>query len=283
MRLKITLMLLAFAQIGSYAQSALDFTDDEKAVYDANKKDVKKRAKLAASDAYAKCCMEFKVLKSMSGKLSKLMLLRESRKEVYDYIYPDKATKRVTAKKQIDSVFQDTINSILIPYNYGIAGENISFALRYNKMLKLDEAQYGYLKNNAVGMARKKAKNPRKNYYNDEINLLRKTLSDKQLNSFLVHKNGMKVTKKVRDTWAKIKLAGLENELDSAKDCAKAYMYYFEQQKINDLFKHYGTSRKAKLADLAKRMPKIIKMADAINKREKQSGKKNAGKNDFVW
>lgn len=65
-----------------------------------------------------------------------------------------------------------------------------------------------------------------------------------------------------------------------------AISYFYERQKIMDLYRYYGTSKKKHLAELNKQMPKIILMLDAIDKKkrlvEKEKEKGTVSK-EFVW
>lgn len=266
----------------------VQMTDEESKVLDRHKDEMSDRVRIASDDAFTAYCINYHVPRFRNRQFYSLVCRREARKAAYDYIYPESAAKRVRAKMAIDSLFEDSLNAILIPYN-NISGENLSYAIRIAKVNDVDSAQYEYLMAKALELARKLKKNPRLNVWNDDINTVRQTLSEKQLRRFLSLKNGMKVTQKMRTAWQKLADAGLTAELDSARDCAQAYMYYFEEQRINDLYRYYGTSKKKYMAELVKKMPRMVKMYDALGKKARVLARKKKATTDktigkeFAW
>ncbi len=118
------------------------------------------------------------------------------------------------------------------------------------------------------------------------MDLLRKTLDKKQLDRFFTIKNGIIVSREARQAWKRICDAGLESEVDSAKEMNLAISYYHERQKIKDIYRYYGTPQKKYLAELSRQMPLIVRMVDALDKkaRMEEDEKKNGtiGK-EYVW
>lgn len=253
-----------------------------------HKKEMKHRVGVATDDAFMAYCIKYHVPRSKNRQFYRLVGRREERKAAYDYIYPKAPAKRVRAKMAVDSLYEDSLNAILIPFNK-ISGENVSYALRIAKVNNVDSTQYEYLLSKALELARKLKKNPRLNVWNEDINTVRQTLTENQLKRFLALKNAGKVTAKMRTAWQKLAEAGLTAELDSARECSQAYMYYFEEQRINDFYKYYGTSKAKYMAELAKHTPKMVKMYDAIGKKariaerkKKAAADKTVGK-EFAW
>lgn len=230
--------------------------------------------------------LKYKIPKTKRNKLAYFINERERRKACYNYIYNDSINKRVRCKLEIDSIYRDSINTILIPvYGNKISGDNISHALRISSLLRLDEAQYQYLMDKAVDMARRIYTNPRINVWNEEINILRNTLSPEQLSKFFFDKNAESVTKEVDEGWQRIVAAGLSEKLDSAKDIRLACLYYHNRQKIKDIYRYYGTSKKKYLAELDLNKPQMVKILDALDKEKEERPKeksKTVGK-EFVW
>ncbi|MBO5233995.1 MAG: hypothetical protein J6B33_06780 [Prevotella sp.] len=212
---------------------------------------------------------------------------RDMRKCCYNYIYADSLVKRVRCKLEIDSIYRDSINTILIPIRGSkVSGENISYALFCRKSLKLDSVQYDYIMDKALDMARRIYKNRTLNVWNEEMDLLRKTLSKKQLDAFFINKHSPAVTMEADNVWKRLMEAGLTEGIDSVKEMNLAVNYYFERRKIKDLYRYYGTSQKKYLAELSRQMPVIVKMVDALDKnaRISESERRNGtiGKG-FVW
>lgn len=222
------------------------------------------------------------------NQLTALIKKREMRKLCYNTIYADSLLKRVMCKMEIDSLYRDTINTILIPLpNSRISGENISLALQNSKSLRLDDAQYDNMMEQAVGMARQIRKNRTLNVWNWEMEVLRKTLTPDQLTYFFVIKNLDKVSAEIDNGWKKLADAGLTEQLDSIKEFPLAFRYYQEYYKIKDLYRYYGTSQKKHIAELEKRKPAMVQLLATLDKntREQEKNKhktKTIGK-EFVW
>ena len=222
------------------------------------------------------------------NQLTALIKNREMRKLCYNTIYADSLLKRVMCKMEIDSLYRDSINTILIPLpNSRISGENISLALQNSKSLRLDDAQYDNMMEQAVGMARQIRKNRTLNVWNWEMEVLRKTLTPDQLTYFFVIKNLDKVSAEIDNGWKKLADAGLTEQLDSIKEFPLAFRYYQEYYKIKDLYRYYGTSQKKHIAELEKRKPAMVQLLVTLDKntREQENNKhktKTIGK-EFVW
>lgn len=225
------------------------------------------------------------------NKMNQLMEFfknRERRKLCYNTIYENSLLKRVMCKMEIDSLYRDSINTILIPLpNSRISGENISFALQNSKSLWLDGAQYESLMDQAVDMARQIRKDRTLNVWNREMEVLRKTLTVDQLNYFFVIKNLDKVSAEIDNGWKKLSEAGLTEQLDSIKEFPLAFRYYQEYYKIKDLYRYYGTSQKKHIAELEKHKPAMVQSLATLDKniREQEKNKhktKTIGK-EFVW
>lgn len=277
----LSCVLMTVMAVGAYAQD--DFTDSEREVFNAHKDEITSRSRIAGEDAHAELCMKYNVPKSQSKRLEAVLMTREQRKAVYDYIYPSLPQHRAQAKLSVDSVYQDRVDEILIPYNK-MSGENITFLLRRRKAFKLDDAQYEYLMNNAIAMCRKMRNDRKADVWNEEMEILRNTLGKKMFNSFLVQKNASEVTRRMKGSWKKLQDAGLTEELDSVSDCARMYMFYMEQEKIKTVYKNFSTERKKKLAENDRQMPKVVKMYYALARKERESKKAEENKTKgLVW
>lgn len=211
----------------------------------------------------------------------------EFRKVCQNHLYADSLQKRIESKMATEAIYRDSIYKLLIPVcENGISGENICRALNLAKFLKLDDSQYSYLMDKALDMAHRMEKSRSLNVWNEEINLLRSTLSDLQLSMYFYKKNAQAAKKDVEAGWTRLEKADLTEDLDSVKDKRDALRYYQELRRIKDIYRYYGTSQKKYLAELNKRMPKIVLMLDALDKKARivEEGKKNGtiGK-EFAW
>lgn len=288
-RILLSIMLALMYSMAS-AQTSLRQLDVEPDTLYKHIRDIIKIAYPMEEEYRAEYCMKFKVPKKKINKLSYYIKERERRKACYNYIYKDSIFKRVRCKLEIDSIYRDSINTLLIPvYGNKISGENISHALVISSMLRLDDAQYQYLMDKAVDMARRIYINPRINVWNDEMNILRNVLTPEQLTTYFFDKNAKSVTKEMDEGWQKIVEEGLSAQLDSAKEMHQAFIYYQKRQKIKDIFRYYGTSQKKYLAELDKNRPLLVKMIDAIDQKRRAAEKEKSQKNnktvgkEFVW
>lgn len=245
--------------------------------------DIIPQAKKAGEEAYAELCIKYYVPKSQRQHLTRLLEEREMRKLTYNYIHPNSAYKRVCSRMAVDSVFQDSIDMVLIPYNKNISGENISYVLRTIKAYNLDEAQSKYLKHQALDLAHQLHRNPRANVWKQEMKALRSTMTEKQLECFFALKNGSRIGKKLKEDWIKLTEAGQTSDLDSISDRAKASRYYMSQYKIMDLYKYENSVRKKQLEELSKQMPLWVKKVDALEKRKRIDERKKEVSKDYVW
>lgn len=249
---------------------------------------VLKTAISTAREGIVELKFKYNVPVRLEGKVFYYLKEREQRKQCYNYIYKDSVVKRVRCKLEINSIYRDSINSLLIPISGNeISGENISLVLHHSRALGLDEAQYQYIMNQALEYAREIYNNPRANVWNDEINFLRNALTPKQITNYFFIKNAEKASKDIKDGWDKIVDAGLTQLLDSAEDVKLAYMYYQEYYRIKDVYRYYGTSQKKYLTELNKEMPPMIKLLETIKRGQKAEEKKSINNNNIgkeaIW
>jgi len=159
----------------------------------------------------------------------------------------------------------------------------VSLALSLSSLLRLDDTQREYLMDIALSIARRIHKEPRADFWNEEMDVLRKILSAGQLNTFFMNKNSERITGALDAGWRRIVAARLTSQVDSAKEFPRAYIYYHEQFKIMDIFRNFGTPRKKNLAELQKHKPAMVRIVDELIRREKEQKRGNAVGNEFVW
>jgi hypothetical protein len=226
------------------------------------------------------------VPKISNDSLMAILVNRETRKMCYNYIYLHEIVKRVIAKMELDSIYRDQTNRILIPHNPGIAGENVSYALRIADQCMLSPKQGETIMTGALELARKLYSNPKYNTWDKEMTLLSHTLDKKQINTFFLLKNAVAVDKETNDAWVQLKAVGLTADMDSAKEWRKAYLYLAERHKINDLYRHHVAERRERMSELDSRKPILIRLRDGIEKKRRIEKEKTddgtAGK-AFVW
>ena len=126
----------------------------------------------------------------------------------------------------------------------------------------------------ALDMARRIKKDYRVNIWNEEMDVLSKTLDKKQLNIFFRNKNAAKITDEYFKAWAKLKEANLTEQLDSAKDSNDAINYMFTRQMIKDLYRDRVSVQRRSLAELDKNTPKMIALLNGMEKKARMEEEK---------
>ena len=285
MKYKTILLCIALALLCLSAKAeVLRCTIQEKDVYLANKELVDSMLDFRSREEVAKIYHFFNVPEKDMTRLEFFVRNREFKYICQDILYKDSLDRRVKNKITIERVFQDSINTILIPTcQHHISGENLSYALHCRNMLNLDSAQYAYIMDKALSMARRIRKDYRVNLWNEEMKVLRKTLDKGQLWSFFRRKNAKKIWDEFDKAWDKLKEADLTEQLDSAKDAKEAIKYMHSRQMIKDLYRGYGTPQKKYLAELDKSKPKMMRMLDGIDKKAKVEEKRKTVGKEFVW
>ena len=281
----IPLCLAALAIMPAKAQSIL-IPDAEKKVMQESRERVEEQAKFVSSEKFAEMCQSYRVMKRFSPRIKELLAEREQRKACYNYIYNDSPSKRAKAKAVIDSLYQDSINIRLIPYNKNISGDYVSLALFLDKSLRMDSAQTCAIKQCALDLAHKIKKNPKLDTWPEERKAIVSVLTPKQVEKLLVRKNGKKIANDFRTAWTRLKDAGLAQQLDSVSDGALAVVYFEKTYAIKELYQRDKNARRMAMAQLDKRKPLMIRLLDGLNKKEalekKETIQQKIGK-DFVW
>lgn len=237
-------------------------------------------ARQNGEEAFALMCKKYKFPKKNYMKLKHFYMLRDQEKIMANKLELSCAD-RLHYKAFIDSIYCDSIYKYLIPWNQ-ISGENISLALKYSKRLDFDEAQNDYLMFRAIDMARRLAKNPKLNVWDEEFDVLKKTLTRKQLRNLMILKHRESINAEMEKIWMQLENAGLTNDVDSAKEYYKARMFLVHKCYINDVFRHKSSERRANLEELKKERPLLIKMYEALLLRKKDENV-SEDYHEYVW
>ena len=262
----------------------LNCTVEEKQVYQENKGVIDSIFLQYYPEELLKLCKRYRVPEGGRERLEFYIKNREFKYICQDFLYKDSLEKRAINKMLIERVYLDSINTILIPeYTNHLSGENVSYALHCRRMLGLDSIQYSYLMSKALNMSRRIRKDYRVNLWNEEMEILKKTLDRGQLYSFFRMKNTVKITDEFNKTWTLLKEAGLTEQLDSVKDAKDAIYYISRKLMIKDLYRSFGTSQKKYLAELDKSKPKMIRMLEGLDKKAAIEEKRKTIGREFVW
>lgn len=276
-----------FALLTSVANAIeYDCTPQEMEIFQKDSVRIKYETDFAAEEMIVRWKKRYIIPQEKFGQLEYFVKNCEFRKVCQNHLYADTLQKRVESKMATDEMYRDSIFTLLIPISANkISGDNICLALQLAKFLRLDASQYDYLMDKALDMAHRIAKNRTLNVWNEEMELLRNTLTEGQQTMFFYKKNAQGAKNDVDLGWSKLDKANLTGQLDSVKDKKEATLYYIERRRIKDIYRYYGTSQKKHLAELSKYMPKMVLMLDALDKKNRMTERKNRndiGK-EFTW
>ena len=275
--------MLATACFTHVYSQKLKYTKEEANVIQLYGKEMSHQVNIAFEDALAEMQLRYLYNRNDLEHLRRLFEEREQRKAAHNYLEQNPMV-RVVEKQRIDSLYQDSINALLIPYNSNISGEIISLSLRMSDALRLSKKNHVRLMDKALDFARRLRKNPYVNFKKEEMDVLKKNLSAKQLETVIDEKNGMQAQVKAQRAWNALEEAGVAYELDSLPNVSRARLYYLIEMRYWDMYVEQNEVRDRNLQDLYRSKPKIIKMYEALDekKRIKEKKEKSVGV-EFSW
>ncbi|MDD6014852.1 MAG: hypothetical protein PUC18_00965 [Prevotellaceae bacterium] len=283
MRKLLSMLLLAIVCVSHVYAQKLTCTKEEANVIQLYGKEMSHQVNIASEDALAEMQLKYLYNRNDLEHLRRLFEEREQRKAAHNYLERN-PMERVVEKQRIDSLYQDSINALLIPYNSNISGEIISLSLRMSDALRLSKKEHRRLMEKALDFARRLRKNPYTNFKKEEMDVLKKNLSAKQLETVIDEKNGMQAQVKAQRAWNALEEAGVAYELDSLPNVSRARLYYLIEMRYWDMYVEQNEVRDRNLQDLYRSKPKIIKMYEALDekKRIKEKKEKSVGV-EFSW
>ena len=275
--------MLATACFTHVYSQKLKYTKEETNAIQLYGKEMSHQVDIASEDALAEMQLRYLYNRNDLEHLRRLFEEREQRKAAHNYLEQNPMV-RVVEKQRIDSLYQDSINALLIPYNSNISGEIISLSLRMSDALRLSKKNQARLMDKALDFARRLRKNPYVNFKKEEMDALKKNLSAKQLETVIDEKNGMQAQVKAQRAWNALEEAGVAYELDSLPNVSRARLYYLIEMRYWDMYVEQNEVRDRNLQDLYRSKPKIIKMYEALDekKRIKEKKEKSVGV-EFSW
>lgn len=275
--------MLATACFTHVYSQKLKYTKEETNAIQLYGKEMSHQVDIASEDALAEMQLRYLYNRNDLEHLRRLFEEREQRKAAHNYLERN-PMERVVEKQRIDSLYQDSINALLIPYNSNISGEIISLSLRMSDALRLSKKNQARLMDKALDFARRLRKNPYVNFKKEEMDVLKKNLSAKQLETVIDEKNGMQAQVKAQRAWNALEEAGVAYELDSLPNVSRARLYYLIEMRYWDMYVEQNEVRDRNLQDLYRSKPKVIKMYEALDekKRIKEKKEKSVGV-EFSW
>lgn len=268
MKIKLLLTLILMQAACSVFSQSTEWQKKERAAIEQHGSVFLPFAVIAGEDALENLKMKYRIAPEQLPALYRMLIKRETRKLAHNYIETD-SRNRAIAKANIDSVYQDSVNAILIPLNLNISGTCISMTLRFAEKIRLSEKKRKKLLDRALDYARRLRRNPYENFAREEMTVLNKYLTRNQLNYVLDEKNKVEASVKAQRAWNELDMAGETQELDSMQQVIRANMYYSLEMRFRDLYVGESELLERNLSDLYVSKPKIIKMYEALEDRKR--------------
>lgn len=273
---------LFFCAISLYSQK-LSPTKEEKKILVEYASQMEPMVSISYDDAFAELGLKYKWHPGYTESLKSLLYRRELRKYARNYL--DSIPRmRVAEKLLIDSLFQDSIDAILIPFNLDISEPAISIALGFANLLNLSDKKKKALQQAALNFAKTKRRFPKKNLAIEEMTILRNNLSNKDLETIIDMKNQSRASKMAQHVWDEMCRENIAYELDSVKQVSLARLFYKLEMRYHDMYVDDKDLLEKNLQDLYLQKPKIIRMFEALTERKRiKEKKKNSVGVQFAW
>lgn len=288
---KLLMCLSCTLMTGNLMAQSSRFSEEEENVLAEMYDDIRKHADFLAEDAFADIARLYKFKKDKASILERYCHYRELRKYTHNYINTNPMV-RIAEKDRIDSIYQDSIDAILIPYNPQITGHAISMAIRMSDVMNIPEKKQSKLMDMALDFARRLRKDPFTNFAREEMDFLQKTLRKKQLETVLDEKNNLQALLQTEKIWAALDRNHQTEQLDSTEQMTVAHRYYLLEMRYKDIYVGQYSLLDRNLQEIYRRKPKMIKMYEAIEEKqrmaerhkefEKQQKEKKVG-GEFSW
>jgi len=282
MKQNLLATILGLLLVSSAHSAILEWSQDEIRTYKENTEAMSFRCQIAASDAFLQMRQVYHLPKKDEPFVLQIITEREFRKATYDYISKN-TWERITNKKRLDELYQDSIDVRLLPYNDKLAGANVSLCLRLANKIGLSTEKYNKVMHLGLSVAKHLRKDPRYNYDVEVMDSLRNFLTKEQLVIVLRSNNIADVVSKSIAVWHEVKAAGLIENEDSMSCCNNAIAYYLQESVINDMFVGHEKVLKKNLYDLKKQQPVIVRMSESIKKKEELIRKKEEENEELDW
>ena len=286
-KIKTVMLIMASLWCVCASSQPLAYSKDESKVLQEHESDLQQFVDRVSEDAYVTLCLKYRV--DVKDRLHLMNLVRDREYRKYAHNFLDNTPRqRVMEKMKIDSVFQDSIDALLIPENHEISGRSISMALKLAKPLKLSNKKYTFLMDKAITFARMKRKNPTVWFARSEMDAMKKVLNRKQIETVLNEKNGYEAHFNACRIWNDLEKAKLTEELDSVGQMYLLEKYFTLDMFYRDYFVGDDETMRNNLDELYKNRPDGIRMHEALNTRkrvnaEAKEEKKKRVSNTYAW
>lgn len=265
---------LATAQTPAYLKGA------EIQTYNNHASEVKSFAKTATSDEMGRLAIKHSLNSEEFATIKPIVNEMETRKATYNFILSDNDTSRYKAKQAVSKSYEPTLIKKLFQWGKEVGSYNSRLILRNKDTLGLTSSQQASLLDWAVEVNRLLEADSKIELRPIEFPVIKKVLTEKQLDLFLAIKMTDEVNGQVQKTWKTLKQNGLEYGLDSATVSAELYRYHMARDRAIYINYNNATLREAAVKTINEYAPTAIKRVNAIPEAEKA---KNAYNGSLTW
>jgi hypothetical protein len=266
-----------------YSQQ-LVLTPLEQTLWEQHREDIETHSRFIYEELSYQTANTYVIPTLKKSKVNQYLQYKEQRKYLCNYKQYEHLSDRVKEKNEIDSIYLDSIFTVLVPYNPQMAGRAISLSLFFAEELALSQEDINVLTTSAVDFARRLHKNPCAYFVVDEMLILKQVLSNKQLKDVLEEKNSKEAKVKSVQAWNALKTAGLTCDLDSINDIGRAYLYYRSELCIKDYHVDNKELLENNLTDLYRHKPRIVQMYEALwQKKQIQKKYERKVSSEYSW
>ena len=278
----ITIMLCLLIADECFSR-IIPFTEAEEQACSEHVNDMQFYCRIAVLDNFGIIKQTYTIPNEESDYIFKLCTEREVRKAAHNYIDRNDMV-RVKEKQQIDSIYQDRIDSCLMPYNSKVAGAMIQYFLRLAKTLDIEEGKRQKILSLGLNVSRGLRKEPCYNYDIPVMKTLKKLLTRKQLHDIIDSKNAKAAVAHSKCVWQELKDNSIVVYEDSTKELPKMITYYLMEMRINDLYVDNEVMRQNNLSDLWRNQPATISLYESKKRKKNMMKAKQVGTEEkLIW
>ena len=227
---------LAISCVEIFGTTPNYLTPLETAVYNQHETEINYFTKIIAGEKITELDFKYSIDSAYLATIKELIIKRELRKSIFNYIYPDNDASRYQAKLKINQEFDGLITKELLNAGEKASTYNYSLVLTRRKTLKLSQEQFDTIVNKAVEVNKLLENNPKFDVWGHELNTFKNILTNEQLDKFFIIKNQSKINYQANISWEKLKKNGLDFDLDSAKVKGELIQYHAAILKATDLY-----------------------------------------------
>ena len=265
MKRLLLFMLLTALSVIAFSQGNDSLSEEQTVLR--QKEYAKRMGSRLGLDARVALEMRYIVKSRIKRQLLHLLSAREEQKVMCNLTEMN-ILDRVQKKMMIDSIYQDSIDILLIPYNKYITGENMQHAMNLCATTVEFNDVRQRVTDKALDIARRLRRIPVLDVWDEEIGFIVKTLSKDQLYQFFMSKNAASINRDTKEVWEWLKENSLTTDLDSAKENPLAENYFYELYKFRDIYRNKPELKERNISAIHK--PRLIKMSDALMRKEQE-------------